>query len=376
MQNTAPVWGAATPVVELPVLEGTAAAEVAVVGLGGSGLAALQLLREQGVRAVGLDAVGVAAGAAGRNGGFLLAGAAPFHHDLVAAIGRDRAVALYERTLAEMDRMTRETPGALRRTGSLRIAHNDEELADCAAQRDAMLRDGLPVEDYDGPAGRGLRFPADGALEPVDRCRMLAGRLLDTGCPLFGGARVTALEGRRVVTEGGEVRCTRVVVAVDGGLEQLLPELAGQVRTARAQMLATAPVPLRADLAQPVYARWGWDYWQQLPDGRVTLGGHRDRGGEAEWTADVRTSPVVQAGLEALLRDRLRVAGEVTHRWAGAIAFTPDRLPVLSEVRPGVFAAGAYSGTGNVVGALCGRAAAAAALGLPDPLWELIPRPR
>jgi hypothetical protein len=39
----------------------------------------------------------VAGGAAGRNGGFLLAGLAAFHHDAVAAHGRARARALYAR---------------------------------------------------------------------------------------------------------------------------------------------------------------------------------------------------------------------------------------------------------------------------------------
>jgi len=33
-------------------------------------------------------------------------------------------------------------------------------------------------------------------------------------------------------------------------------------------------------------------------------------------------------------------------------------MPVLEEVRPDVWAIGAYSGTGNVIGALCGRAVA------------------
>jgi glycine/D-amino acid oxidase-like deaminating enzyme len=35
---------------------------------------------------------------------------------------------------------------------------------------------------------------------------------------------------------------------------------------------------------------------------------------------------------------------------------------VLAEVAPGVWACGAYSGTGNVIGALCGQAAAQLAL--------------
>ena len=46
--------------------------------------------------------------------------------------------------------MASETPAAVRCTGSLRIAASAEEDADCAAQLDAMERDGLPVEAYEG----------------------------------------------------------------------------------------------------------------------------------------------------------------------------------------------------------------------------------
>jgi gamma-glutamylputrescine oxidase len=133
-----------------------------------------------------------------------------------------------------------------------------------------------------------------------------------------------------------------------------VPELAGRVRTARAQMLATTPASRR--LGRPVYARWGYDYWQQLPDGRVALGGARDRGGDAEWIDEAVPTAAVQSELDRLL-EGLGIDGGVTHRWAGTIAFAEERLPVVEEVRPGVVACGAYSGTGNLLGPLAGRAA-------------------
>src|SRR5947207_138096 len=57
---------------DLPALGGEIEADVCVVGLGGSGLAAVRALTALGTRVVGLDAGEVACGAAGRNGGFLL----------------------------------------------------------------------------------------------------------------------------------------------------------------------------------------------------------------------------------------------------------------------------------------------------------------
>jgi glycine/D-amino acid oxidase-like deaminating enzyme len=341
----------------LPRLDGPIAADVCVIGLGGSGLAAVHELLDLGQRVVAVDAGFVAGGAAGRNGGFLLAGPADFHHEAVAAHGRARATALYRRTLQELDRMTAETPGAIRRAGSLRVAESAEELDDCRTQLAAMQDDGLPAEWYRGADGEGLLIPTDGVFHPLQRCRTLAEQAVARGARLFEHSRAVEMTGQGVLTSDGSVRCNAVIVAVDGRLESVLPELAGRVRTARLQMIATAPTDeMRTSYA--VYSRYGYEYWQQLDDGSVLLGGMRDRGGEGEWTDIAEPSEPVQSLLEAHLRERLGVHAPITHRWAGAVGYTPDGMPVLEEVRPRVWAVGGYCGTGNVVGAICGRAAA------------------
>ena len=364
-------WWDRHPRTPFPPLDGDASCDVAVVGLGGSGLACVGELRARGARVVALDAGVVAGGAAGRNGGFLLGGLAAFHHDAVSALGRARAVRLYRRTLAELERIAAETPAAVRRTGSLRVAASDAEREDCARQLAAMRADDLPVEPYHGPEGVGLLFPADAASDPVARCLALADRGARAGARLHERTRVCDVVagsgGVEVRTERGTVRAASAVVAVDGRLARLLPELAGAVRTARLQMLATAPVRDHA-IPRPVYSRYGYDYWQQLPSGEILVGGARDLGGVAEWTDDATPGDAVQGALDRLLRDIIGVRAPVTHRWAASVGYTADGLPVAAEVRPGVLAVGGYAGTGNVVGAMCGRAAAAAALGDRDAL--------
>ncbi|HEX2092923.1 MAG TPA: FAD-dependent oxidoreductase, partial [Longimicrobiaceae bacterium] len=310
-----------------------------------------------GKRVVGIDAGSVACGAAGRNGGFLLAGTHHFYHDAVRVHGRERARRIYRLTLDQIDRMAAETPEAVQRVGTLRVASSPEEEEDCRLQLEAMRADGLPVEPYEGPEGRGLLFPADGSFDPLLRCRVLARRAVEAGARLFERSPAVSISGTGVETDRGRVRCGAVVVAVDGGLERVLPELSGRVRSARLQMLATAPTD-EVRIPRPVYARWGFEYWQQLPDGRVALGGFRDQAGEEEWTLDARPSPRVQEMLECFLREGIGVRAPVTHRWAARVGFTTDGLPVLEEVRPGAWAVGAYSGTGNVMSAVCGRAAA------------------
>ncbi len=359
-----PVWDDA-PGLALAPLGSDVSADVCVVGLGGSGLAAVRTLRAMGRSVVGVDAGTVAGGAAGHNGGFLLAGLYDFHHDAVARHGRERARRLYAMTIPEIARIAAESPDAVRRVGSLRVAASADERDDCRAQLDAMRADALPAEWYEGPEGEGLLIPTDAAMQPMRRVRALARAALAEGARLFERSPAIEIAGDAVVTPSGAVRCRAVVVAVDGALDRVLPELAPRARTARLQMLATAPTAEVA-LPRPVYTRWGYDYWQQLAGGAVALGGARDVGGDAEWTHDAVPTAPVQRALEATLRERVGVRAPVERRWASLVSYSDTGLPLLVEARPGVWACGAYSGTGNVLGALCGRAAASFAAGAPD----------
>lgn len=355
----------------LPTLDRDLTADICLVGLGGSGLAAVHELRSLGATVVGLDAGMVAGGAAGRNGGFLLAGVADFHHDAVARYGRDRAVALYRLTMDEIRRIAAETPEAVRLTGSLRIAASEDEERDCRAQFQAMLADELPVEWYAGAEGCGLLIPTDGVYQPMHRCRTLAGEVRRRGATLFERSTATVVTGKEVRTAAGRVRCGAVIVAVDGALARVLPELAPRIRSARLQMLSTEPTD-EVRLTRPVYTRWGFDYWQQLPDRRLVLGGFRDAAEQEEWTDSAEPTDTVQGLQERFLRERLGVSARITHRWAATVSYSYGGLPILEEVRAGVWALGAYSGTGNVVGALCGRAAARLAIGQDSGLPTLL----
>ncbi len=103
-------------------------------------------------------------------------------------------------------------------------------------------------------------------------------------------------------------------------------------------------------------------YWQQLPGGEIAIGGFRDQAGPSEWSLDATPTSAVQDRLEVFVRTHLGVQAPITHRWAACAGYTESGLPVLEQVRAGVWALGGYSGTGNVIGALSGRAVVAAAL--------------
>jgi glycine/D-amino acid oxidase-like deaminating enzyme len=141
---------------------------------------------------------------------------------------------------------------------------------------------------------------------------------------------------------------------------------------ARGQVLATAPLDEQL-FACPHFARQGFDYWQQLPDGRIILGGFRDFSILTEMTNDETTTEPIQEALDAFLRELLGYMPEVTHRWAGIFGLTQDLLPLVGPVpgHDGVWIAAGYSGHGNVLGLMCGELVAAALRGAEDPLLDL-----
>jgi glycine/D-amino acid oxidase-like deaminating enzyme len=356
----------------LPTLEGDITADVCVVGLGGSGLAAVAEALDRGLSVVGLDAGRVGAGAGGRNGGFLIAGPEEPLHTAIGLWGPQVAVALYRDTLAEIDRLHAALGDeVIHRVGSIRLAgipgepesaeeaaDREREVADCVTQRAVLLEHGIEVQEYDGELGRGLYLPQDAAMQPARRVLGLAAQL--GAARLFEHSPATAVRAGAVLTAAGTVHAPVIVVAIDGRLELLLPQLADRVRSCRLQMAATAPLGPR--LPCPVYGRWGYDYAQQLPSGAIAVGGGRDHFEALEWTTDDEPSAPVQEHIEHVAQ---RFAGQpaaITHRWAATVGFTADGRALCTPVAEGVVACGGYNGTGNLIGPIAARAALALAL--------------
>ena len=140
-----------------------------MVGLGGSGLAAVESLLDRGLSVVGVDAGRVAAGAAGRNGGFLVGGPDAYLHAAIDAWGEEPAVWLYRATLRELDHLAALVPEVVQRVGSIRLAGlpGDPESADEAADHARELQD----------CDRARSGPACGTASPssVTTARSVAG---------------------------------------------------------------------------------------------------------------------------------------------------------------------------------------------------------
>jgi gamma-glutamylputrescine oxidase len=344
--------------------------DVAVVGGGITGCSCALALAEAGLGVRLFEAREIAGGASGRNGGFALrGGAAPFPV-LAESIGEDTTAALWRWTEGELDALAALGGDAVRRTGSLRLAADEEERDELRNEYEALRSAGLAAEwreDLPPPlAGRypaALLHPDDGVLQPARLVRNLARRAAAAGVDVREHTPISTLE---------EADAKTVVVATDGYPSGLLGELEGLVVPTRGQVIATEPLDeLLFEL--PHYGRHGFDYWHQRLDGRIVAGGFRDVSLDSEFTADEVTTPVVQGALERFVGDLAGRPLRVDYRWAGIFGMVFDFLPVVGRVpgQDGLWLAGGYSGHGNVLGFACGRLVARAVLGEDDPKLAL-----
>lgn len=324
--------------------------DLLVVGAGAAGLSAAIHAAKKGWHVGLVDIAGPGSGAAGRNGGFLLAGLSSFFHDAIKFYGVANAATAYELTLQELERMWRTVPSA-RNTGSLRRVASGFEQQDIIEQHAALRTFGFASKLK---SANELEILSDGVFHPLDHVRGLCSDALTLGVEFMFGHKVINISTGCVVLEHGiEIPACYIAVCIDGGLEVVLPQLAPRVESKRLQMIATAPTELCE--SQAVYRRYGMDYVQQRPDGSLLIGGYRDFDSEANVTGPVTAGGEVISRLEAWAAE-LAPRAAITNRWAGACAWTKTGVPIIEEVIPRVWAAGAYSGTGNLWSPMCGRA--------------------
>lgn len=344
-------------------------ADVAIVGAGVTGITAALRLAEAGLRVRVFDQRGVAEGASGRNGGFALRGGATRYDVARETYGREQAHGLWAWTERALDRIESLAGDSLARIGSLRLAADEEEREDIRLEYEAMREDGIAAEWIDDlPAHLSsfhgaIEHPGDGSLQPARFVRRLAARAAEAGAEIREHERVDDV---------ASLDAQHVIVATDGYGHGLVPELSEAIWPTRGQVIVSEPLD-RVIYDRPHYARQGFDYWQQLPNRRLVLGGFRDVSIMDELTDVEEMTPVIQESLEKFMGELIGETPRISHRWAGIFGLTQDMLPLVGRVpgHDGLWVAAGYSGHGNVLGFACGELVASAILGETSPQLEL-----
>jgi len=371
---------------EYPRLDGEVLADVCIIGGGYTGLSAALHLAERGYNVLLLEAETVGWGASGRNGGQLTAGHNQGLFDLEAKVGLIAARALWDLSLESVALVkslvqTHQIDCDLK-PGVLHVAAKPG-INECYRQTVAKLQ-----HDYDYPGVRYIAEPEvrqmlgtdryfaaqlwqDGAhLHPLNYALGLAQAAADAGARLFENSRVTDYETEvgsdksvRVRTQQGQVRASYLLLACNGYLEKLEPQVAGKIMPINNFMLATEPLGndlskqlIRDDVAV-ADSNFVVNYFRLSTDKRLLWGG-----GETY-------SRRIPRDIKSLVRKQmLKIYPQladvgIDYGWGGTLAITRNRMPHFERLDSNTFVAQGYSGHGIALATLGGKLMADAIAG-------------
>jgi gamma-glutamylputrescine oxidase len=372
----------ANAMADRPQFAGSVYADVCVIGGGFTGVSTALHLAERGYDVVLLEAARIGAGASGRNGGQVISGQRLPVSTLETTFGTTRARLLWE--LAEeakatvRDRIARHAiacdlkPGGLiaahRSSEARRLEQDAERLAEAYEYPHARyvgraeLREMLATRRYVG----GLLDAGACHLHPLNFVLGLADAAAAAGVRIFEHSRVLRTHETRppvVTTAQGRVEARFVVLAMNGYLGKLVPELAGWIMPINNFMLATAPLGettaralIRNDVAVSD-TKFVPDYFRLSADQRLLFGGGETYG--SRFPEDIRG--FVRNYMLRVFPQLAEVA--IDYGWGGTLAITRSRLPHFARLAPEMFVAHGYSGQGIALATLAGKLIAEAVAG-------------
>ncbi len=310
--------------------------DVVVVGAGIVGAAIAARLARQGLQVAVLEAQQVAGGATGRSAGMVLTGMPGHYRWAVRTFGREQARAIWSLSVEGREHLA-ETAARLgvplERSGSWALAVTQEEAEALQESAELLREDNFAVGFRTAdPLQRGflsaLHYPDDGVVDAADMARAL---LSSAPIAVHTGTEVQALEMEgedvRVWAHRRTVRCSAVVLAVDGYAPILEPSLSRWVSLGQA--LVVTAEGTGSSLPSPCYADYGYEYVRPLPDGRLLLGA---------WRYPRQSPPSDAPDPDEALREGLsrfarryfpEVEGHIVQRRTGTIGCTADGLPVV-----------------------------------------------
>ena len=367
------------------------ACDVAIVGAGYTGLSTALHCAERGLSAHVIEAEKVGFGGSGRNVGLVNAGVWLPPEEVPRALGEgygprflkafgEGPTRVFE--LIERHQMRCEVT----RTGTIHAAHAPSGMKNLRMRHTQWQKLGAPVdllsreEMVEATGSRafhgGLLDHRAGTINPMGYARGLARAARGAGARISTGARVTQLlpepRGWRVITSRGELTAKAVVLGTNAYSDALWPGLAKSYTLIHFVQIATAPLGEAGAHILP--GKQG--LWTTAP---VMLSARRDAAGRLIMGSMGRLIGGAEAGLTARWARR-QIAkhfpglGKVAFEeaWHGQIAMTPDHMPRIHQLAPGLWTPIGYNGRGITTGTLFGQAMAGLLTGM-DPAGLVLP---
>ena len=302
--------------------------DVCVIGGGLGGLTVAREVARRGWAVAVLEGGRVACAASGRNTGFVLPGFSEDIDNMVERVGLDHAKqlwALSEQGVDYVRRAIAETgmPGVDPLPGWLHVSKTDND-AEIDAEVERLRWIGVDVEAW--PAERvrevlpnaryfgAMHFPGAIHIHPLNYALGLAADAEKFGARIFEKSPATAIDPagvrKRIVTPGGRVRATHVVLAGNVELGALMPRLGATLLPISTFVMVSEPI---ARLTEAVRYRGAVSDTNRADNHYRIVGGDRLQwsGRMRAWQADPRR---IGRGLVADIRRNFPELGEVRSR--------------------------------------------------------------
>lgn len=378
-------------------LDGTIAADVAIVGAGYTGLSTALHLRQASLSVAVLEARTVGWGGSGRAFGQVVPYAKHDHAHVLRTFGPEYGERLIDGLGSGpdlvFDLIARYAISCeAQKTGLIFAAHTQAAARSLEARERFLQARGVGAEVLDAASTErvtGSRYyktvlvePRGGTLNPLAFVRGLARAASTEGAQIFEQSRAIAIrqQGKRwlVETANGRVEANFVVLATDAYTDDLWPGLRQSIIPLRAYQIVSEP--LSSNLARSILPGG-----HPITDTRRLYSGIRKRmDGRLHLSVDGPAFDIAGHASVAMAKRRLRdvfpQVGEVAwqEEVAGWVGMTPDQYPHIHRLADGVFAAVGLSGRGIAFGTVLGREMMKRVLGKPKremllPLTRLRP---
>jgi glycine/D-amino acid oxidase-like deaminating enzyme/nitrite reductase/ring-hydroxylating ferredoxin subunit len=379
MRRHQSIWAASAPLLQFSPLEENIHADVCVVGAGIAGMTTAYLLARAGKRVALIDDGPVAGGMTQMTTAHITNMLDDRYFELEKLHGREGARLAADSHTAAIDRIETIVKQEhidcdfARVDGYLFLAEGDTretlerelEAAHRAGLRAVRLIERAPFRSFDtGPC---LAFPMQGQFHPLKYLARLAEAIRHEGGRIFTGSHADEIEGGvpAVVHVGKHVATAdAVVVATNAPVNDRVA-----IHTKQAPYMTyvigarvpggSVPQVLSWDTGDPYH------YIRTYDDLLIV-------GGEDHKTGQASDSPERYARLEAWVRQRFPMIGEIELAWGGQVLETQDYLAFIGRNpmdHENIYVATGDSGMGITHGTIAGMLLCDLILGRTNP-WE------
>ncbi len=327
-------------------------ADVCIVGGGLSGLSTAYWLNKEdpNLKITILEKGELGSGATGRNAGFITCGSVEHFNRMVSKHGESKALEIWSFAEKNMELLKSEifqdskAPKSFRQQGAFSLAAQDAEFNELQQVAKLMSQHKIPVEilgqsEIESRLGAvgfcgGIKYLKDGEVDPIELLQVIEKQI---AADIFQNCEVSRVEsdaggGRRVIAQSVEVECTLVIYCTNGYSAALDPYFEDKIFPTRGQIMVFEPVPLFME--GPCYANFYLDYFRQLTDGSLLIGGFRQLQADTEKGFSEHTTERIQQALHDFVRKHLPKfdGSKVSHRWAGVMGFSVDGEPMIGSL--------------------------------------------